>query len=249
MQVFDNLYFVGADWVSAWVLRTTEGLILIDALNNAEEAKALIEDGLVKLGLDPKQIRYIVITHGHGDHYGGATYLARKYGARLVASDADWTMMHTHLEFQSAVWGPVPDRDLAVDDGDRLKLGDTVLTLYVTPGHTPGTLSPVFDVRSGSRTFHALLWGGTSFNFGKDVGRLDSYVRQTERMGRLAAELPIDVMISNHSSFDDSIAKMKALRAAGGAGANPFVTGSAVVDRALHVMGECARAQWDRFRS
>ena len=62
-QAFDNLYYVGSGAVSAWALKTSEGLILIDAMNNALEASALIEGGLRKLGLDPAQIKYIVVTH------------------------------------------------------------------------------------------------------------------------------------------------------------------------------------------
>lgn len=248
MQVFDNLYYVGGDWVSAWVLKTSEGLILIDALNNEAEAHDLIEGGMRQLGLDPKDIRYLVITHGHGDHYGGADYLVRKYGMRVVASNTDWDMMHTHLEFDSKVWGPPPARDVAVKDGDRLTLGDATMTMYVTPGHSQGTLSPVFEVRHGSRTHKTMLWGGTSFNFGKDFHRLESYSDSTERMRRVAAQGPVDILISNHSSFDLAIPKMKAWAAAHRQGPHPFVTGSEVVDRSLEIMGICARAQHERFR-
>jgi len=67
-QGFDNLYFVGADWVSAWAIKTSDGIILIDALNIQAEAAALIEGGMRKLGLDPAQIKYVIVTHGHGDH-------------------------------------------------------------------------------------------------------------------------------------------------------------------------------------
>lgn len=247
-QVFDNLYFVGGDWVSAWVLKTSEGLILIDALNNAQEAQALIEGGMQKVGLDPRQIKYIVVTHGHGDHYGGSTYLVDKYHPHVIASEADWNMMHGTLEFNSAAWGPPPARDIAVRDGQKLTLGDTTMTFYVTTGHTLGTLSPAFDVRSGGRTHHALLWGGTSFNFGNDFSRLRSYVANTERMRTLAAREPIDVLLSNHAGWDGSVAKIKTLRAAGAGAPNPFATGPQVVDRSLEIMGECARAQSDRFR-
>lgn len=247
-QAFDNLYFVGSAWVSAWLLKTSQGLILIDALNNEPEAARVIEGGMTKLALDPRDIKYIVITHGHGDHYGGAAYLAQKYGARVVSSSADWTMMESGLEFTSALWPAPPKRDIAVNDGGRITLGDTAITLYVTPGHTLGTLSPLIDVKTGGRSYKALLWGGTSFNFGKDFGRLDSYIEQTERMRRLTAELPIDVLLSNHAGFDGTIDHLAALRRQGGGGPNPFVIGKATVDRALAVMGECARAQRDRFR-
>lgn len=248
-KAFDNLYFVGADWVSAWAIKTSDGIILVDALNNQVEAAALIEGGMRKLGLDPAQIKYVLVTHGHGDHYGGAPYLAQKYNARVVMSEADWTMTETKLEFATPIWGAPPKRgprDISVKDGDRLTLGDTTLTLYVTPGHTMGTVSPVFDVNEGGRTHRAMLWGGTGFNFGKDVPRLNSYVDATRRMGTVVSAQKIDVMLSNHSNFDGSQGKLAALRQQPTRN-NPFVMGTPTVERALNVMGECAQAQRDRF--
>lgn len=250
-QAFDNLYYVGGKWASAWALKTSDGIILIDALNNAAEAAALIEPGLRKFGLDPAQIKIVIVTHGHGDHYGGADYLIGRYRPRIVMSEADWRMTETKLEFATPVWGPapkrVPGRDLAVNDGDRVTLGDTTVTLYQTPGHTMGTLTPVFEVRSGSRVHRALVWGGTAFNFGKDLPRLDAYVAATERMRTLAERQGMDVMLSNHPGYDGSIAKFETLAKAGGGGAHPFVLGTPAVARALTVMGQCAQATRDRF--
>lgn len=241
---FDNLVFVGGAWSSAWVLKTSEGLILIDALNNTAEAAALIEGGLRRLGLDPAQIRHIVVTHGHGDHYGGARYLADKYKARVVMSEADWTMLATKLEFASRFWDAPPQRDIAVKPGETLTLGDTTVTFQATPGHTWGTVSPVFPVRSGGRVHRALLWGGTSFNFGKDLPRVDAYAEAARRMAALARAEGIDVMLSNHPSFDGTVEKFAAARTAA---ANPFVIGTDAVVRSLGVMEACARAQRDRF--
>lgn len=249
-KAFDNLYFVGADWVSAWAIKTSDGIILIDALNNQMEAAALIEGGMRRLGLDPAQIRYVVVTHGHGDHYGGAPYLAQKYRARVVMSEADWTMTETKLEFATPIWGAPPKRgagDVSVKDGDRLTLGDTTVTLYITPGHTMGTISPVFDVTSSGRKHRAMLWGGTAFNFGKNVPRLGSYIDATRRMGTVAEAQKIDVLVSNHSGYDGSQGKLAALRQQPTGAANPFVIGTPAVSRALNVMGECAQAQRDRF--
>jgi metallo-beta-lactamase class B len=249
-KAFDNLYFVGADWVSAWAIKTSDGIILIDALNNQMEAAALIEGGMRRLGLDPAQIKYVVVTHGHGDHYGGAPYLAQKYRARVVMSEADWTMTETKLEFATPVWGAPPRRgagDMSVKDGDRLTLGDTTVTLYITPGHTMGTISPVFDVTANGQKHRAMLWGGTAFNFGKNVPRLGSYIDATRRMGTVAEAQKIDVLVSNHSGYDGSQGKLAALKQQPSGAANPFVIGTPAVSRALNVMGECAQAQRDRF--
>ncbi len=245
-QAFDNLYYVGSTWVSAWVLKTSAGLILIDALNNTKEATDLIEGGMRRLGLNPAQIRYVLVTHGHGDHYGGAQMLADRYRARVVASEIDWKMMETGLEFDSKVWDRPPKRDMAVSDGDTLTLGDTTIRFLITPGHTLGTISPVFDVRDGGRVHKAMIWGGTAFNFGRDMGRLDGYIEQTERMRRLAAQWGIDVPLSNHPAYDGTVAKLKA-RASAPSGPNPFVSGQPVVDRAMRVLNTCARAQRARF--
>lgn len=246
-QAFDNLYFVGADWVSAWAIKTSDGIILIDALNTQAEAAALIEGGMRKLGLDPAQIKYVLVTHGHGDHYGGAPYLAEKYRARVVMSDIDWTMTETRLEFATPIWGAPPKRDVSVKDGDRITLGDTSVSMYITPGHTMGTISPVFDVTSNGQRHRAMLWGGTGFNFGKDVPRLDAYIGATQRMGAVVQSQRIDVLLSNHSNIDGSQAKLAALRQQPAPAANPFVLGTPTVERSLAVMGGCAQAQRDRF--
>ena len=129
-----------------------------------------------------------------------------------------------------------------------MTLGDTTVTLYLTPGHTLGTISPVFDVRWRGQTHRVVEWGGTGFNFGADLGRLDAYIASTERMRKLAGEQKIDVLISNHSGFDEAPAKLDALRKAPRSPTNPFVLGVPTVERALTVMNECAQAQRDRFK-
>lgn len=249
-RIFDNLYFVGAAWVSAWAIRTSQGVILIDALNNADEARRVIDDGMRKVGLDPAEIRFVIVTHAHGDHYGGLDYLVPAYRPGVVMSEADWRQAEGRLEFDSPLWGRPPRfdpaRDRRMNDGGRLVLGDTAVTMYLTPGHTEGTLSLAFDVGIGGRPHRALLWGGTAFNFGKDVPRLESYIAATRRMAGIAEERKIEVMISNHPSYDDSLAKMDAMRR-GGLAAHPFVIGTPAVVRSLTVMKECAQAQRDRF--
>jgi metallo-beta-lactamase class B len=152
---------VGAAWAAAWALQTSDGVILLDALNNAAEAATLIEGGMKHVGLDPASIKTLVVSHAHGDHYGGAPYLIERYHPRVVMSERDWTMIETRLEFASPLWGAPPKRDQSVNDGDRVTLGDTTVTLYLTQA-TMGTLTPVFDVKDGATTHRAMLWGGTA---------------------------------------------------------------------------------------
>jgi metallo-beta-lactamase class B len=93
LRLFDNLYFVGLANVYAWVVDTPEGIIVLDTLNNAKDAEVTIVEGMKKLGLDPFRIKYVVISHAHADHFGGAAYLKEHYGARVLASDASWREM------------------------------------------------------------------------------------------------------------------------------------------------------------
>lgn len=244
-KVFDNLYFVGAAWASAWAIDTPDGIILLDALNNPFEAAAVIEKGLRQVGLDPARIKTIVISHGHGDHYGGASYLAEKYKARIVMSDLDWTMTETKLDFASPLWGAAPKRDISARDGEQVRLGGTTVTLYLTPGHTVGTLSPVFDVTAGGQRHRVMLWGGTAFNFGNKPDRIASYIDSTERMKTIARQQGVDVLISNHPGWDNAVPKIRMLASQGQP--HPFVIGTPTVERALTVMGECARATRDRY--
>ena len=245
-RAFDNLYFLGDSWVSAWAISTPDGIILLDALNSGKEAAKLIEDGLRSVGLDPARIKYIIVTHGHGDHYGGAVYLASKYGARVVMGDEDWKMTETKLDFETPLWDPPPKRDISAKDGDTVSLGGTTVTLFLTPGHTMGTMSPVFDVTWKGEPHRVVEWGGTGFNFGNDTQRLNAYVASTERMRKVIAEQNIDVMISNHSGVDLAPSKLESLRKAPSA-PNPFVQGNATVERAMALMNECAQSQRDRF--
>jgi metallo-beta-lactamase class B len=242
-RAFDNLYFLGNHWVSAWALTTSEGIILIDGMDNDAMVERDVEGGLRRLGLDPAQVKLLIVTHGHADHYGGANHFVRRYGTRVVASETDWQMMESgRLEFDRPELGRPPRRDISVQDGGQVRLGGTVVDILSTPGHTRGTISLLFDVEQAGRRHRAMLWGGTSFNFGRQpdrIPRLQSYIDGTARARDVAGRQGIDVFLSNHAHFDEAITKLARMR---DGGPNGFVQGVDVTQRALTVMHECARA-------
>jgi len=244
MQVMDELYFLGNYWTSAWAIKTSAGLIIIDALDNAAEAKQYIEDGLRTVGLNPADIKYVVVSHAHGDHYGGAEYLKEKFNPRIVMSEIDWKVFDdpSFNPKRIALFDPPPKRDMAVNDGDTITLGDTTIKLYVVPGHTLGTLATVFTVHDHGEAHRAVAWGGTAYNFGPLPDRLQIYADTTEKYRGIMKQEKADMFLSNHVSFDAAIAKMAALKERKPGEPNPFVVGEDSVQRFLTVLGECALA-------
>ncbi len=244
-QVFDNLYFVGNQSVSSWLLGTDEGYILIDAMNTNDDAKSIIEAGILALGLDPNAIEYLLISHAHGDHYGGYQYLKQKYAPRIVMSEADWNLasqLQAHPRF-----GAPPEKDYVVNQGDQLTAGSTILDVHVTMAHTPGTVSPVFTVYDNGTPHRAMLWGGTGFNFGPNLTQMNAYAASAQRMKGVAMEENVTVFLSNHGRRDGSLEKMKALSARGAGDPHPFVMGSELLD-VFDVLEQCALAQADRIQ-
>lgn len=235
VKVFDNLYFVGQTEFTAWAVTTSEGIIVIDPIFDYS-VEAEVVDGLRKLGFDPADIRYVLVSHGHGDHAGGAKFLQDNFGARVLMGEEDWDL----LDQQNPTWKP--RRDMVVTDGQKLTLGDTTLTLHLTPGHTLGTVSTLIPLRDGGSTHVAALWGGTLFNFGSDVERLRSYADSAARFRELAGAAGADVLLSNHTDYDGSKQKLPALATRAAGARHPYVVGGTSVANYLTVAEQCALA-------
>jgi metallo-beta-lactamase class B len=248
MQVMDELYFLGARWTTAYAIKTSAGIIIIDSMDNPDEAEHYIEGGLRKLGLDPADIRYVVISHAHGDHYGGAAYLKQKFNPHVVMSEIDWKALEETQRDplfgtkRNPLFGDPPQRDQSVNDGDTLTLGDTTLKFYVIPGHTFGTLATVFTVHDSGEAHRAVAWGGTAYNFGPLPDRLQLYSDTTVKYRDVLRKENTDIFLSNHTSFDAAVEKMAALKVRKPGQPNPYVVGQDAVQRFLTILGECALA-------
>jgi metallo-beta-lactamase class B len=238
MKVFDNLYFVGMKDVSAWALSTSAGIIVIDALYDYSVDDEIAE-GLKAVGLDPASIKYVVVSHGHGDHSAGAKYLQDRYKARVLLSASDWDLLDRGR-------GAKPARDMVAADGQKLTLGDATITMYLTPGHTAGTLSYLIPVKDNGRPHLVAEWGGTAFNFPRTAENFRTYAASAERFGDIASKAGADAIISNHSDYDGSKQKLPALAARRPGAPHPYVVGTDAVKRYMKVAEECAKAWVER---
>ena len=255
VKVFDNLYFVGMTEYSAWAVTTSQGIIIIDALYDYSVEDEVV-GGLRRLGLDPAQIKYVLVSHGHSDHVGGASYLQERFGARVILSSADWDLVAT----DRGTW-PKPKRDIVAVDGQRLTLGDTTLTLYLTPGHTAGTISTFVPVKDNGTPHLAAAWGGTPFNWTRpsrrsryitpdrpDTWWFDAYSSSAKRFRDIVTSAGADVLISNHTNFDGSKTKLPALANRKARDSHPYVIGNDSVRRYVTVADECAQAGLLNFK-
>ncbi len=242
-KVFDNLYYVGQMMVSAWAIKTADGIVLIDALNNADEARDIIVPGLQKMGLDPKDIRYVIITHSHGDHYGGAQYFRDTYGAKMIASAEDWDVMAKPSFFDKIkLFDPAPrrlDTDITVKDGETLTLGGVPIRFALTPGHTPGTLSLYFPVTDNGARHMAGLYGGIGMPRTDELKKTQ-IVSLTHWMD-MTRSAAVDAQIGNHPLHFDGPTRLDILRYRPEGGKNPFILGQSTYQRFFELQRECVK--------
>lgn len=245
VKVFDNLYFVGQSEFSAWAVTTSAGIILVDTIFDYS-VEDEVAGGLKKLGLDPETIKYAIVSHGHSDHSGGAKFLQDKFGTRIILSATDWDLLDRST-------GTRPRRDMVATDGQKLTLGDTTLTMYLTPGHTLGTISTLIPVKDNGTPHLVAEWGGTMFNWLRnrtayitserpDRFWFETYSQSARRFRDVVKAAGADALISNHTDYDGSKTKLPAAARRKPGEPNPYVIGTDRVQRYLTTVDECAQA-------
>jgi metallo-beta-lactamase class B len=246
-NIFDNLYFIGTKSAGIWAVNTSDGIIMIDA-NFEYDAKELAL-GLLNFGLDPENIRYLIITHGHDDRYYGAKSLQDTYPKMRVAmSEPDWDLIAKDN-------GPArfkPRKDMVITDGQKLTLGDVTITLYITPGHTPGALSLIIEplwnkksVNSDNGRHVASLWGGTDINIGRQgvkyypdsVTMMKTYIASMKRFIDISQKAGVDVILTQtlaHANIAEKIRTWRLENPDESGGGDP----SGVLGQTLKLEGE-----------
>jgi len=192
-KVFDNLYYVGVGYVGSWLITTNQGLILIDTLEGNYTEHPI--EAIRKLGFDPANIKYVILTHYHLDHTAGAAGIQQSYGPRLAMGDADWDALARAPNPNNE---RLPRRDIAVKDGDTIMLGSTTVTLHVLGGHTPATLGVDFTVYDGGKPYRAFMFGGAAPGPGREAA--EQFLGSVKRIEQM--QEGVQVRVVTHAWMD-----------------------------------------------
>jgi metallo-beta-lactamase class B len=235
-RVFDNLYFIGMTSQNAWAITTSAGIILIDTMNSTEEARDVLVPSMKKVGLDPAQIKFIVISHGHPgqtDHTGGASYFQKTYGAKVLMNPVDWALVGPAQRPER----PLATPDMEATDGKKLTLGDTTLTLVHLLGHTPGTMGVIVPVKLRGNSHAVMVMGATQMPTPESL-------RQFEHVfNDYARPLKVEAAVNMHAQgLQDDFAQLETIRRNPN-GPNPYLYGPERFGRFMSIMAECGRAR------
>src|SRR3989449_10651233 len=235
-KVADNLYFLGTKIHSAWAIVGSEGTIILEALYDYA-AQDEIFGGMRKLGIDTRRVKYVILSHAHADHDGGAKLLQDEIpGVRLVYGAADWDAVDKSTNHA----GGKPKHDMVGTDGMKISVGDASVQIVTMPGHTPGTLSFLFEVRDNGKPLRIAYVGGTAIPFnGANAEYYDGYIASSKKMAKAAADYGATALMSNHTEFDNGFFKAHTAANRKPGEANPFDAGAAVGARYFAVVPDC----------
>ena len=237
-KAFDDLYWMGTPSRSTWALTTSDGIILYDT-QGVYDSEDVIAGGLKKLGLDPAKVKYVIISHAHENEVGGAKLMQERYGAHIVMGAGDWDMVDQSV---NGFPNGKPKRDMVATDGMKITLGGRMVTIHLMPGHTPGTISGIFQVHDHGQPLTVAYSGGTEFNFVNDVPHFDTYLASERKFAAIAAAAGATIILGNQSQFDEAAFKLRMLADRRPDEAHPLDVGATAVARYFKIEDECAQA-------
>lgn len=215
-HIAGNLYYVGNMWCASHLIDTGDGLILLD-VPCASGYPGLLYN-IQKLGFRIDDIKYIIISHAHTDHYGCVNALVHRTHAKTFMGTVDTQDMLKNPERTKqldAGLGPYNESfvpDVQLEDGDIVELGNTKIRCVLTPGHTVGVMSHFWDMQDGDRTIHVGIYGGSGYGslsteglkkFGLPLSMQQTFLDSIQKVW----DEPVDLMLGNHPFHSDEYQK------------------------------------------
>lgn len=235
-QIFDDVWFVGNHYVGQYLMRTAGGLVQIDAANNTNEVVTFNHPAMLALGLSPSYpLRAVLLTHGHGDHDGGANWLKTNLGAEILLGSAD---------ANGKAYAPtrIDSTDLSMR---QMSIGGKNFWILPTPGHTAGSTSSVVEVQDHGRTVRVLTNGGQSMT--NSIPAVAQYLDSIERTYAMVKALNVEGVMTPHIYWDGEGEKMRDILARGRTNPSQHVYGHEKVAQQMVIARECSAAWLTRL--
>ena len=224
-RIIGNVYYVGANELTSFLIVTPKGHILIDA--GMEEMAPQIAENIERLGFHVADVKILLNTQAHIDHAAGLAELKRISAARLLVSRADAPVIESggaadYLWPDRFRWEPVKV-DGFVEDGQTIELGGVTLTAHLTPGHTKGCTTYTMSAKSSGRNYRVVFLGSTTLVGQKLVGNqgYPQIAEDFQKTFQVLRSLPCDIFLASHASFYKGLEKGERLKR--GVKPNPFV--------------------------
>lgn len=233
-HIYGGLWFVGDSWVCAHIIRTPGGLILLDTGNCG--ATAMLIHAIWKAGFNPEDIKWVIVSHGHVDHFGGVRFLKNMFGCKTYIGAPDAALFREHpeqsiIQESTDIADEVFRPDVELHDGDVINFGGLEIAFRLVPGHSPGAISCFFDLEENGVVKRAGYYGGFGLNtlaagYLRSIGDSELSTRRTylESLASVRDER-VDIFVGNHTANNDYLAKVA--RRKERPGENPFVDSAA----------------------
>jgi len=226
-RILDNLYYVGSRGLASYLITTPQGNILINS--SLENSVPLIRDSIEKLGFHFNDTKILLISHAHWDHCAGSAAIKELTGAKYMVMDADVPEIEAGGKGNFQYGDSLTSRyqptkvDRILHDGDQVKLGETVLTAHLTPGHTKGTTTWTMKAKEGGKSYNVVIIGSPNVNPGYKLVNNAQYPQIAEdyaHMFQVLKSLPADVFLGAHGNYYGLEEKFGRIKQGG---PNPFI--------------------------
>lgn len=231
MKLFDDCYYIGRHGVGVFAITTSEGIVLIDSMDPTEASSMYIKPGMIKLGLNPAEIKMIILTHGHFDHFSGAKRLQDEFDCKVGISKIDSGFM-----VESMVMGSIkdilyPHIDFIIEDKKTISVGNHKFLPVWTPGHTPGCMSLIFNVHDNGEEHMVSLWGGAGLPRKEHSSEIMAmkyscdFAASAQKFYKICAQMNTHVVLGVHPHRMDLFLKWEQMKMRHQGDPNPYVVG------------------------